>query len=60
MENEKNINKKPDFGKFPLESFDKLEDYFKDLLSRLDNYENYVKYCTKFIISILNNRSLKN
>lgn len=40
MESEK--SKKPDFGKLPLESFDKLNDYFKDLLSDLENYESYV------------------
>ena len=40
MENDR--NKKADFGKLSVEPFDKLNDYFKDLLSQLENYESYV------------------
>lgn len=40
MENEK--SKKADFGKLAVEPFDKMNDYFKDLLSQLENYESYV------------------
>ena len=39
---ESDRSKKADFGKLPVEPFDKLNDYFKDLLSQLENYESYV------------------
>jgi len=41
MEGEK--PKKLDFFKLPIEPFDKLDDYFKEILSNLDNYENFVQ-----------------
>jgi hypothetical protein len=50
MENEK--SKKADFGKHPLESFDKLNDYFKDILSHLENYESYVQISFYYFLNI--------
>lgn len=37
-------NKRPDFGKLPVENLSNLHESFKEILRDLNSHENYVEY----------------